>query len=214
MKKLLITDVDGTLTKKSLVLSHCGYLIKEGIIKDDGSYKAWEKDIKNEELIVAVAGNYRKSIIGKTIESLKPSEFINSFLSSKLENWYSTLRELFHASETNYFDDIYLITGSSDFLVKILAKKLGVKYFATKYFLDENNRLTGEIKGMFSADQKDDCIQCNINPNEYQYIEGWGDTLSDCGIFKYCNYKILVDPTKQTLENMPLDINIDKIIEE
>ncbi len=46
--KLILTDVDGTLTKKSVVLSHAGFLIKKGVIKDDGSYKAWSQDMKNE----------------------------------------------------------------------------------------------------------------------------------------------------------------------
>lgn len=46
MKNLILTDVDGTLTRKSVVLSHAGFLIEKGIIKDDGSYKAWKKMLK------------------------------------------------------------------------------------------------------------------------------------------------------------------------
>lgn len=196
MKKLLLTDVDGTLTRKSVVLSHCGYLINEGIIKDDGSFKAWELDPKNESLIVSVAENYRHQIKGKKVSSLKPKEFINSFLSS-VDNWYNTLGRLIAKREQGF--DIYLITGSSDFLIKELAKALKVKYFATEY-KTEQDFLTGEINGMFSESQKDDCIQWNLNPNEYEYIEGWGDTASDYGIFKHCDYNLLVEPTYDTLK--------------
>ena len=83
MKNLILTDVDGTLTRKSVVLSHAGFLIEKGIIKDDGSFKAWEKDVKNESLIVAVAENYRNEITGKTEKEMHAEEFVSQFLENE-----------------------------------------------------------------------------------------------------------------------------------
>ena len=37
-RNLLLADLDGTLTNKSLVLEHYGHLINKGIVTDDGSY--------------------------------------------------------------------------------------------------------------------------------------------------------------------------------
>lgn len=208
MKNLILTDVDGTLTRKSVVLSHAGFLIEKGIIKDDGSFKAWKKDVKNESLIVAVAENYRNEIVGKTEEEMKAREFVSQFLKDK-KNWYGTLNDLKEKKLQGF--EIILVTGSSDFLIKHLADFLGCSYYATEY-LKTDDRFTGKINGMFSELQKDDCIQWNINTNEYNYIEAWGDTASDYGLFKHADYRLLVEPTKQTLETLIKKITIDKII--
>lgn len=196
--KLILTDVDGTLTRKSLVLSHAGYLIEKGIIKDDGSYKAWSSDLKNESLIMAVAQNYRKEIIGLTLADMDAKNFVRGFYKNQ-NNWYSTLDEI--EQRILVGDKVVLITGSSDFLVKELATILGADYYATEYVL-ENGKFTGNVNGMFSENQKDDCIQWNINVNQYSYITGLGDTASDYGIFKHCDYKILVEPSQETLKSL------------
>ena len=208
MKNLILTDVDGTLTRKSVVLSHAGFLIEKGTIKDDGSFQAWKKDVKNESLIVAVAENYRNEITGKTEKEMHAEEFVSQFLEDK-KNWYETLDDLKEKILQGF--EVILVTGSSDFLVKHLADFLGCSYYATEY-LKTNDRFTGKVKGMFSESQKDDCIQWNINTNEYSYIEAWGDTASDFGLFKHADYRLLVEPTKQTLETLIKKITIDKII--
>ena len=46
-RDLYLTDLDGTLTRKSLVLGHAGFLIKKGIIEDTGIYGAWSEDMNN-----------------------------------------------------------------------------------------------------------------------------------------------------------------------
>ena len=208
MKKLILTDVDGTLTKKSIVLSHAGFLIENKVIDDDGSYQAWVQDMKNEHLITSVAENYRSQIVGLKESDMKAKEFIENFCKTK-ENWYSLFEKVeCEKKET----EIVLITGSADFLIKHLADFLQVGYYATKYLKDENDCFTGEVIGMFSENQKDDCIQWNVNINEYSHIEAWGDTSSDYGLFKHADYTILVDPTKQTLETLITKQKIDKII--
>ena len=209
MKKLILTDVDGTLTKKSIVLSHAGYLIEQGIIKDNGSFKAWSQDMKNENLIVAVAENYRSQITGLKESDMQAQTFISGFI-SKNENWYKTLEMLIYKQKKGY--EVCLVTGSSDFLIKHLANILQCSYHATEYLKDENDCYTGEVKGMFSETQKDDCIQWNYNLNEYEKIEAWGDTASDFGLFKHANYKILVDPTFQTLKTLAQKMIIDLIL--
>lgn len=209
MKKIIFTDVDGTLTKKSLVLSHAGFLIKKGIIKDDGSYKAWHQDMKNESLIISVAENYRSQITGLKESDMQAQTFVTEFFEQK-DNWYNTLDKIKDKQKQGY--SISLITGSSDFLVKHLADILQCDYHATQYLKDENGRFTGEIRGMFSENQKDACVQYNYNLNEYDKIEAWGDTASDYGLFKHASYKMLVDPTFETLKTLAQKMTIDLIL--
>ena len=211
MKNLYLTDLDGTLTRKSLVLGHAGFLIERGIIEDTGIYGAWCEDMKNEKLIVALAQDYQRQLNGKRIEDLMVHEFIEDFLGDE-NNWYNTLEMLVVAR--NFGDDVCLITGSGDFLVKELAEQLDFNWFATKYHT-ENGILTGEITGMFADFQKDEVIRNNFNLSEYSVVIGLGDTASDYGIFKHCDVNYLVDPTKETLEKLILKgCKIDKIIRE
>ena len=209
MKKIIFTDVDGTLTRKSLVLSHAGFLIEKGIIKDDGSYNAWYQDMKNESLIIAVAENYRSQITGLKESDMQAETFITNFF-LKGDNWYNTLGMLTNMQNQGY--EVSLITGSSDFLVKHLADILQCDYHATQYLKDENGCFTGEIKGMFSETQKDNCIQSNYNLKEYSEIEAWGDTASDYGLFKHANRKVLVDPTLETLKTLSQKMIVDVIL--
>lgn len=211
MKSLYLTDLDGTLTRKSLVLGHAGFLIKKGIIEDTGIYGAWCEDMKNEKLIVALAQDYQRQLNGKRIGDLMVHEFIEDFLGDE-NNWYNTLEMLVTAR--NFGDDVCLITGSGDFLVKELAEQLDFNWFATKYHT-ENGILTGEITGMFADFQKDEAIRNNFDLSEYSVVIGLGDTASDYGIFKHCDVNYLVDPTKETLEKLILKgCKIDKIIRE
>lgn len=210
MKKIIFTDLDGTLTKRSLVLEHCGFLINKGIIPDDGSYDAWKDDVKNEKLIFDVATNYRHQITGKTIDELKVKEFIKYF-SSHSRFWYNDMLDRL-ALEKDSNTDIWLITGSADFLVKELADLWQVNYKATTYTLD-NGKLTGNIYGMFSEDQKDDFVKNYLHSKNYDIVEGWGDTSSDNGIFKNANYSLLVEPTQQTTKFFE-DKNIDEVYTE
>lgn len=212
MKNLYLTDLDGTLTRKSLVLGHAGFLIERGIIEDTGIYGAWCEDMKNEKLIVALAQDYQRQLKDKRIEDLMVHEFIEEFLGDE-HNWYNTLEML--TTARNFGDDICLITGSSDFLVKELAEQLDFNWFATKYHTAENGTLTGEITGMFADFQKDEVIKNNFDLSEYSVVIGLGDTSSDYGIFKHCDVNYLVDPTKETLEKLILKgCKIDKIIRE
>ena len=211
MKSLYLTDLDGTLTRKSLVLGHAGFLIERGIIEDTGIYGAWCEDMKNEKLIVALAQDYQRQLNGKRIEDLMVHEFIEDFLGDE-NNWYNTLEMLVTAR--NFGDDVCLITGSGDFLVKELAEQLDFNWFATKYHT-ENGILTGEITGMFADFQKDEAIRNNFDLSEYSVVIGLGDTASDYGIFKHCDVNYLVDPNKETLEKLILKgCKIDKIIRE
>ena len=211
MKNLYLTDLDGTLTRNRLVLGHAGFLIERGIIEDTGIYGAWCEDMKNEKLIVALAQDYQRQLSGKRIEDLMVHEFIEDFLGDE-NNWYNTLEMLVTAR--NFGDDVCLITGSGDFLVKELAEQLDFNWFATKYHT-ENGILTGEITGMFADFQKDEAIRNNFDLSEYSVVIGLGDTASDYGIFKHCDVNYLVDPNKETLEKLILKgCKIDKIIRE
>ncbi len=211
-RDLIISDLDGTLTNKSLVLEHYGHLIKNNIVEDNGSYKAWSMDMKNEKLIVNCAISYANAIVGKKLSDLDIINFVSAFAFSD-DNWYlDVLQELETARDFGN-TDIVIITGSADFLVQPLCEIMGFDYFATIYKRDlATDTITGDLVPMFGDTHKDNCIINNIDLHLYDDVVGYGDTSSDYGIFKHCNRNILVKPTRETLENLiTKDIKIDKI---
>ena len=195
---LFLTDMDGTLTKGSVVLDHAGFLIEKGLIKDDGSFQAWKQDVKNEKLVVAVAENYRHELTGKTVEELQVKEFVTEYLEKDV--WYTTLLNLITAKEQGH--RVVIISGSSDFLVQEVASQLGFEGVGSHYITDNEERLTGDVIGMFGLEAKDKWITENIDKSEYTHLVGLGDTSSDYGIFKHCSYNVLVEPTSETMEFM------------
>lgn len=211
-KDLIISDLDGTLTNKSLVLEHYGYLINKGIVEDDGSYSAWVNDRKNEKLIVATAMAYQKAITGKRVEDLDVVNFVTEFVADD-NNWHLEVMETLEVARDFGNTDIVLITGSADFLVQPLCEILGFDSFSTIYTRDlKTGKLDGNVIGMFAEGQKSECIQKNIDLHLYSEVIGYGDTASDFGIFQYCHKNYLVEPTKETLEKLVLKgVKIEKI---
>lgn len=210
MTNIYITDMDGTLTKGSVVLQHAGHLIEKGLIKDDGSYHAWLADVKNESLIVAVAENYRKEIMGLQVADLDVENFVTEMLADE-DNWYETLDELVLAQAQGH--RVIIISGSSDFLVEEVGRQLQFEAVGTRYHVCENNFLTGEVKGMFGLEAKDEWITENVNFADYENSFGLGDTVSDFGIFKHTEHNTLVEPTRHTMEYvLTSDVRIERII--
>ena len=212
MNKLVLFDMDGTLTKGSILLDHAGFLIEKGYIQDDGSYEAWLLDRKNERLITNLARSYQAQISGMTIDDMHAEEFITSELADK-NKWYSTLVVL--KKERGNGSDVWIISGSADYLVQELVKKLDIKGIGTNYHTDNKGYFSGKIIPMFTEGAKIKFVEDNFITSEYGRIETYGDTGSDAGLFCFGDYNTLVDPTIETLDyylTKRKDIEIHSVI--
>lgn len=203
MKKLFLSDVDGTLVKRSLMLSHAGFLLKHGLISDNGIYDAWRQDVKNEDLISHLAEHYRFEIIGKTVNDLHVSDYLSTYLANN-NNVYSTLEKLCEEKEKG--NDVHLVSGSPDFLVERLAMLYGFEWKSSKYYTNKNAEFTGKVKGMYSKRQKQNYVK-KLDLSDYSHITALGDTKSDEGLFVFGDYNILVDPSQQTKETIKVPIH-------
>ena len=208
-EKLIISDLDGTLIKTSLVLEHCHFLVEKGIIKDDTQIaKRWQENPKNELLISECAEFYRHTIKGLSLEEMQVYNFLDYVL-SKQELWYDHFYQMQLLQDT----DVTIISGSADFLVQPLCDLLGWQGVATVYRRNFNNTITGDVVPMWASDNKDNYIMNNDLTVDYDVIIGLGDTGSDLGIFKHCNYNVLINPTDKTKNYFNnIDFKIDKII--
>jgi phosphoserine phosphatase len=209
-KGIILSDLDGTILNTSLVLSHYGYLIKNNIVLDDGSFSAWQQDTKNDNLITNCAMSYQRAITGLHLKDLKIYSFISEFVKEK-SNFNNEILDFLITKKIEGYN-ITILTGSADYLAYELADIFNFECVATIYKRDFDDRLSGQVVGMFSQVQKSNFIEYHIDLHLYNDIIGIGDTVSDYGIFKHCNYNILVNPTKETLEGLITKIKIDKIV--
>lgn len=193
-KKLVISDVDGTLLNTSLVLYNAVELHREGKIDVGDLADRWEADKKNEELITALAIKYVSELKDKDVTLIEANSTVRTLLSER-KNFYSTLRRLVKLKQEGY--DVVLITGSPDYLVKPFAEKFGFNFVASIYH-KEAGKFTGDITLMAGSNAKVAAI-AKLDLQQYDEVIGMGDTASDVPILQVSDHTVLVDPTQETL---------------
>jgi HAD superfamily phosphoserine phosphatase-like hydrolase len=193
-KNMVISDVDGTLVKGSLVLGHAVSLHYAEVVDLGSLPSRWLADQKNEELIAALADAYRAELTGKHISEVKVEEYMDAVMEQK--RFYSTLERCSAAARTG--TRVHLISGSPDFLVNEFASRLGFTATGSDYHRDAAGYFTGGVTGMFGGEHK----RAHLDTMDFTgitSIHGYGDTPSDAPILERADYAVLVDPHAQTL---------------
>lgn len=208
-KTIILSDIDGTLLRSSLVLENASELHEAGVLDLGDGPAQWRTDVKNETFITALADNYRTALAGKTVAFVKAEKTLERLLASD-DNFYSTLKKLIAHKAQGH--EVVLISGSPDFLVKPFAEHFGFKYHASNYLKDDMGNFTGEIELMAGAQAKQAVIN-DLMLHDYDDIVGIGDTASDAPLLEVSGKTILVEPTNETLELFKSKgIHIDEII--
>lgn len=208
MRKTILTDMDGTLIKGSMVLEHAGYLIDRGIIRCDGSYPLWVNNKKDETLIEATAINYIKEVAGKKVEELCVEDYVRKQMADE-RIWYSAYYEIMRKKAKGA--RVIIISGSPNYLVDEVAGRIGVEGKGSEYLTDSEGVLTGEVRGMYCAVSKYEYVRSLEIVDKK--IASYGDSSSDKGLFKHGTINTLVDPTDETDKELrKARIKIDKVI--
>lgn len=198
----VLSDVDGTLTRGSLVLEHATYLHEKGIIDLGDLPQKWKADPKNEHLIMELAEAYRDQIAGHKVEDLRVDEFLDGYEKEE-GKFYSTLGQLREFKRRGW--EVQLISGSPDFLVEPFAARNGFYGKGSEYFKGEDGKLTGSISGMFGHEAKEGYIQ-KLNVSRFKRILAFGDTASDVPLFNNAHHSTLVDPSEDTAAKVKASI--------
>ncbi len=206
-KTLVLSDIDGTLLRGSLILDHAVMLSQRGIVDLGDWPEKWLSDPKNEEYISGLANSYRENVAGKKESELHIPEFIQSVIEDP-EKLYSSLERLKRHQEAGHH--VLLISGSPSFLVGPFAKTFGFETVASRYHRDRFRRLNGNITGMYGAPQKESVVE-KMDLGQYDRIIGYGDTLSDVPLLSVADHSVLVEPNAETLHRMK-DLQIHEIL--
>lgn len=202
-KQVVLSDVDGTVIRGSLVLQHAISLHENEIINLGDLPAIWRSEMKNEHHITNLAVAYQQAITGMKITDLNVEGFIDSICESST-NFYSSLTRLIELKQAGA--DVVLVSGSPDFLVGNFGKRFGFGFAASKYKTDADGRLTGSIEGMFSAPAKRAFVG-SLNLAGYRDIFAFGDTSSDVPLFEAASYSVLVDPNEETRLSLGATVN-------
>lgn len=194
--KIAVSDVDGTIVKKSLVLNHASTLHDKGVINLGDLPDMWREDMKNEVFITKLAEGYRDQILGKNTKELLVDEYIEEVISDE-NNFYSILNRLIELKNDDV--PVVLISGSPSYLVDKFAGHYGFQSAGSNYLVDEMECFTGEVIGMFNGEAKRDYLK-TLGLNKYVDILAFGDTQSDKPLFESASYSVLVEPNSETQE--------------
>lgn len=195
VKKIVLSDVDGTLVRGSLVLDHAVWLHAKGVINLGTLPKRWLANQKNEKLIGELAEAYRDSINGMPLRELRVPEYMAEVLKTE-KKFYSALDRLKAAHAAG--ETVILISGSPQFLVGYFARKFGFTAIGSVYHRSRSQILNGRVTGMFTADAKKQAI-AKLGLESYALVTAYGDTSSDMPLLEAAHYAVLVDPSPETL---------------
>lgn len=193
MKKIVLSDVDGTIVKGSLVLDHACSIHGQGIVDLGDLPDAWRENQKDETRIVALAEKYKEEITGLKQSELGVSKFLDNLFSDD-EKFYSSLEQIKELRDNGA--EVHLISGSPNFLLRPFAKRLGMNAAGSHYSRRRTGHFTGEVKLMALSDAKRNYVySLDIKDSE---VYAFGDTASDSPLFEVAHHSTLVDPSAET----------------
>lgn len=213
-------DIDGTIFRNSLLIEHFKLLIKYEFIDESSFYgeiknkfKMWEErkgsyDDYLEE-VVSTYVNYLKSIDRKDVEYIA-----NRVIETRSKKIYSySINEIYKHLEQGHL--VIFISGSPDFLVNIMAKRLNVTdSIGSGYILGEDNKYTGKVIPMWDSVSKKNAIDMFVEKynidldNSFAY----GDTTGDFGMFEKVGNPVAINPAKRLFKQILNDKNISEKI--
>ena len=206
-RTLVLSDVDGTLVRGSLLLDHALMLDESGEIDLGPLADQWRADPKNEQIIRTMAESYREQIVGRRIGELRVPQFIDGLLADEA-NLYSTVERLKEHRAAGH--RVVLISGSPGYLLRPFARRFGFEAIGSLYHMTRTRELTGRITGMFGAPQKS-AVVSSMDLSGYSKVIGYGDTASDAPLLAVSDYSVLVDPNPLTMKSLG-DLRISEIV--
>lgn len=202
LQKLLISDVDGTVYRGSLLLGFYAYLVEKGCMEGSDELTAWSNDKKNDLLIKLSAEKFRGKLIGIDRELIKSKAEVFISTIKRTDTYEKSISMIEKAK--NEGREIILLSGSPKFLIRPFAKMLGVKSYATIFETCEDNKFNGEVQPMWARENKDGIIKDYIMKKGFYTLEdsiGLGDVFGgDYGIWKHTTNNYIVNPSRENLE--------------
>lgn len=211
-------DIDGTIFRNSLMVSHFNKLIQYEVFPHELKeqiqpfYRAWNnRELDYDDYLQHVANTYTENLRGKSINDISFVAKQTIELEHKKLYRFTKERIDWHKAKGHM---IVFISGSPQFLVSRLAKTLGCDlWFATKY-LSEDNKYTGEVIPMWDSNSKMNVLR---DLEEKYHIDmsqsyAYGDTTGDVALLTSVGHPIAFNPNQKLINSLK-DHDVEIVIE-
>lgn len=197
MKNLYISDLDGTLVKRSISVDFLNWMCDKGIVKGCHDISKWKDNYLDDELHGRLVKTFYKELKGVPYHHLV--KLATAFMKD-YKRWCDLTKGFNMIDKSNTI----IISGSPDFLVKAFCNEFNIyKGYGCHLYLDKDGKVDGARLRTFDAHTKSSIIESlmdNGDIDKDDYIVGLGDTKHDKGIFDYTNEAYLITPTEETIE--------------
>ncbi|WP_392444720.1 HAD family hydrolase [Sneathia vaginalis] len=202
-------DVDGTIFRNSLLIEHFKLLIKNGYLSKDAWTSSVEKNFENWSNREGDYDTYLEDLVNKYVEGIKniSEEVVNKIaeevIEKKSDKLYRYAKECIEVHRQKGHK-LILISGSPDFLVEKMAKKLGFDDYKATIYVINNGSYTGEQIPMWDSYSKNKAIneyvtKYGLNLNDcYSY----GDTTGDVSMLRLVGHPYAINPAKRLLDTI------------
>lgn len=211
-------DIDGTIFRNALMIEHFRKMINYEIIDPtiwyteiQTVYQEWENRFQNfDHFFEKLAAMYLQALKGEDLFFIE--RIADHVIRTNGDMVYIFAREQIKwHKEHNHL--IFFISGSPDFLVSRMAEKYEVtEWRGTKYLVDENNKLTGDIKPMWDSLSKQNEILELIEKYDIDTENSfaYGDTTGDVSMLKNMGNAIAINPNRALIDAIKNDIELLK----
>ncbi|MGL4392822.1 MAG: HAD family hydrolase [Fusobacteriaceae bacterium] len=210
-------DIDGTIYRSSLIIEHFKKLIKSELVdvsqynnKVKESFTLWdERKGDYDDYLLDLADTYRESIKGLPVHYI---DFISEqVIGQKGNKVYKFSRDRIAWHKENGHK-VILISGSPDFLVSKMAKKVGADDFIGSVYGVANNKLTGDVSPMWDTPNKIKSIHkfCEKYDIDLEKSFAYGDTNGDFGMLAIVGNPFAINPSRELIENIKKDTGLAK----
>lgn len=213
MNKAAFFDIDGTLYRDSLMIEHFKKLVKYEVLDQSlwhthvkQTYENWHKRRGNyDDYMVELATIYIDSLRG--LERSKMEFVTNQVIDLQGDKVYMYTRSRIQWHLDNGFM-VFFISGSPDYLVKRMAARYGATdCIGSHYFVDENDRYTGEVQKMWDSENKYVALNDFVTRYHVDLAQSYayGDTNGDMAMLRLVGHPIAINPTRELLVNLRSD---------
>lgn len=200
-------DIDGTLSRTSLMIEHFNFLVKYDIIDEDvwlnriqPIYEQYDKRYREYDHYLAVLSEVYKDKLRKI------NRQFNEYISQRVVEMRGEIVYKYARSRIQFHHDhhhhIFFISGSPDFLVSEMGKKYGVfAYRGSTYHVDEKDYYTGEVKELWSSKSKNIVLNEFVDKYNIDLVNSYayGDTSGDFSMLKRVGHPTAINPTRELI---------------
>ena len=203
-------DIDGTLYRDSLMITHFKKLLKyevldEAIWHDNVkyTYENWKKRRGNYD-------DYLKELSLIYVESLKGMDRATmDFVAGQVielggdKVYMYTRSQIEKHKESGHL--VFFISGSPDYLVHKMAERYGITgSIGSRYLRDENGTYTGDVEKMWDSASKREALTNYAADFDIDLgaSYAYGDTSGDLSMFELVGHPVAVNPTHELLVHL------------